>query len=547
MNLRDLQKKHAKLAEDRRAAQLGASTAAASQDRVTGAIIGIAQDRESENARLEGQLAKAQRTIAKLSGDITSDAGDKTPAEPKPEEPGTGEPEPDPGGPQTDPDPGSDPVLPASDIFARLERSRGENIRAARTRFRMRKREKSRRIPDSMTIGGNLPVDVRDAIQDINWQWGTNRALITQSVDGLPLDETFGSLGTGRVAVPPPALSVLSNVELGDFRAAALRDAKWWARLHNNRNVLVEDMFGICPRKPGTEFEPMFSEHAVYAEYTETFEMRATYLEGFGGHGPYGPYRPMDFQQYTGANRFATSPMLFHIHDTALVNMDQSPGRGSFAIQAFNCGDFVWGGTVLLEDLEVYSGWDFVRSQGDWDPIPFTPELSPEGAGGREMNCNGVFGLNHYDLEKHIERAERFFPDQKRSHPTELFRMNRNTWDISWSRMPMAVIRGTKKVVVDNSAVRAHPFHKSPWISIDDDDLQREVAPCEEIVVRNSLLMDAGVRVFVGEGGGKRAIECPRDLRGKVAIWKKGQDEFEVRDLDIERVHRDGERKVVTA
>lgn len=534
MNLHDLRKKHSKLADERRAAQLTASTAAATQDRVTGAIIGHALEAESRVARLEGDLERAKAIIADLKGEQPAPPK----PEPDPEEPGTGEP---------DPDPGVPPVWPADDVFARLERSREENIRDARGRFSLRKREKGRRIPNSMTVGGNLPVDVRDAIQDLDWQWGTNRALITRSVDGLPAADTFGSIGTGRVAVAPPPISLLSNLELGDFKGAAQRDAKWWNRLYNNRRVVAEELFGICPRKPGSQFEPMLSEHAVYAEYTESFEMRACYLEGFGGHGPYGPYRPMDFQQYTGANGFATSPMLFHVHDTALVNMDQSPGRGSFAVQAFNCGDFVHGGTVLLEDLEVYLGWDFVRSQGRWDPVPFTPELTPERAGGREMNCNGVFGLNHYDLEQHQMRASAHFPGLKRSHPTELVRINRNTWDISWSRMPMAVIRGAKKVEIENSAVRAHPFHKSPWISIDDDDLQRFVAPCKEIVVRNCVFQDAGVRVFVGSASEKRAIECPRDLRGKVAIWKTGRTEFEVRDLDIERVHQGGVRKVPAA
>ena len=437
--------------------------------------------------------------------------------------------------PEPEPEPvPADPVAPLpvaeSPVFARMRRTLDENKADAKARH-MARSTKARpgRSDQTLTLGENRVLEIRDAVARANWQWAINRALVTRPADLVPPLGRFGA--TSRVAVEPPPYSTLENVEMGPPYADALRDTKWFVRAYNNRVFSASGITAISPRKPGSQFEPVVSEHGIYAEFSERMRLSDSYFEGFGGHGFYGAYRPMDFQEYFPSNVYATSPMSFEVVRSMFVDMDQMPGRGAFAVQAFNPGDFLHPGVVEIHDAEFYLGWSFVRSQSLWDPVPLVEGFQPQGAGGLEMNCNGAFVVNHYDIERHIERAEAYAAQTgipRATHPTSLVHIARTTADLSFSRMPMAAIRGSKRVLIEGSAFRADPRHRSPFIWIDDMANQRAIAPAEEVLVEDSLFIDTAVRKVIAPD---KFIEAPRDLRGKRALWRTGMTAFEVSAL----------------
>ena len=450
--------------------------------------------------------------------------------------------DPDPG---PDPDPDPDPIPPwqnpAQEIHDLLDLPIMEAAQRAREAHaeRIEKNPSRQRKTTSDDRNNKVPRHL-DILFDQVWQWTFNRHLITRAALDIPLHDVPYS--NGWVPVDPiPELSLYSNLELGDIHYP---DAKWVIRSYNNYEVEVSGCTIVGGNELSTDnaFGTLLKEHFAYTETEGNYTYRNNLGENTGGHPAYNAYRPLPLPDYDASNRFFTKPTTYRIEDSVSINCDQGVGRGSFAKTLFNPGDFVHPGRVIMDGIGVYSQWDFIRSQSAWDPVPYDPAFEPGGIGSVNANAMGAFVVHHYDIAKHYARARAM--GSTNTHPTESFELRNATIMKSFTPMPIGAIRGTKSILIEDTGIYADRRHKSPFIHIDDNEEIRNICPVESLVIRNVRFKGAGVRVHLAGGG---HVDCPRDLVGKVAIWRPLTESFEVRDIDLRKVYGQDAREAARA
>ncbi|MEM6673544.1 MAG: hypothetical protein AAF726_11930, partial [Planctomycetota bacterium] len=306
-----------------------------------------------------------------------------------------------------------------SDKHAAATRTAEENKQAYLPPVRARRSRNRERIVDSFKYGAGEAPDMGDLDIFTEWQWCVNVA-------------NGGKVKTGHVDVARVSFQPNPDSQGGT-------KMKWGMRRYNLGDTTVID----C------DFTDITKEHGVYDSLSGHGLYAGNTFLRLGGQALQIVYRDQPYKAYKTADNLPyTAKPIIVLEDNHVVDCGLNASKSGFTFTFFDAGTHEFPSTIVVRDCTIVHAWDFARTSGGKRVAP-----SDRGA----MRSPGCFVVNQYKADD----------PKAKNHCTETVVIDNCLFDVTLSGMPVAAIRGTETVLVEDSCFIARD-HRNPVFNIDD-------------------------------------------------------------------------------